>query len=277
MSKKITIAFIGAGNMAANLIGGLIRNGYPAHSIWATRRNEDKLEELAVRFGIHTTSDNRAASEAADIIILAVKPQQLQTVCHSLRDQVQSKKPLVISIAAGIEQETIAKWLGADSVAIIRLMPNTPSLVGCGASILFANRVTTSEQRDSAQSIASAVGKAVWLEEETQMAAATALSGSGPAYFYLFMEYLMKAAVTMGLAAETAELLTLQTALGAAKMAIESGLSVAELRAQVASPQGTTAEAINVFNRKQLDVIIQEAVESAKSRSIAIAEEFRKK
>ena len=273
MSSQTNIAFIGAGNMASSLIGGLLQGGYAPQAIWATRRNTQALTALATRFGVHTTTDNHTAIKAADVIVLAVKPQNLQPLCQTIADMVQTQKPLVISIVAGIEQHTLQHWLGGN-IAIVRCMPNTPALISCGASALYANAHVNAQQHDIAESIARAVGITVWLDSEQQMHTVTALSGGGPAYFYLFMEHLTDAAIAMGLPAKTAALLTLQTALGAAKLALESELSVDALRARVTSKNGTTEQALNTFDQKQLADIVSSALDKARLRSIALANEF---
>ncbi len=275
MSTQATIAFIGAGNMAASLIGGLRQRGYPEQSIWATRRNSDALAALAQRFSIQTTTDNITAVNSADVVVLAVKPHCLHELCNTLRDHIQAKQPLIISIVAGVTESSIQQWLGGN-LAIVRCMPNTPALIGCSASALYANQQVSLQQRDLAESIIRAVGMAIWLDNEEQLHTVTALSGGGPAYIYLFMQALIKAAITLGLSQKTAELLTLQTVFGAAKLALESDVSIADLRAHVTSPQGTTEQAINLFNDKQLADIVQQALSNAAARSMELSEQFTK-
>lgn len=265
------IAMIGAGNMGSSLIGGLINTGHPCDRLWATDPSEEKLQQLQQAFQIHTTPDNIQAAQAADILVFAVKPQLFAQVAKALAAAVQSHKPLVISIAAGIRIHNIQEWLGGN-LAIVRAMPNTPALIGCGASALFANNYVNDEQRNLAESILRAVGVAVWLPDEKLMDTVTALSGSGPAYFFLMMEALQEAAEQQGLATDTARLLTLQTALGAARMAIESGKALDELRRNVTSPGGTTEKALSVLEENNVRDIFKKAIQAAKSRSEELAE-----
>ncbi|VVC74755.1 Pyrroline-5-carboxylate reductase [Aquicella siphonis] len=269
MSHPI-IAIIGAGNMGSSLIGGLIRNGHPADRLWATDPRSEKREELKETFAIHTTGDNAAAVQAADIVVFAVKPQIFSMVAGSLHEAVQLRKPLVLSIAAGITLSSIQHWLGGN-IAIVRAMPNTPALISCGAAALYANEEVTAEQRSKAESILRSVGVAIWLSDEKQMDTVTALSGSGPAYFFLMMEALQQAAQQCGLPEETARLLTLQTALGAARMAIESGKQLDELRHNVTSPGGTTERAVTVLEENNIRDVFLKAVQAAKQRSEELA------
>lgn len=265
-----TIAFIGGGNMARSLISGLIADGYDAGRIWVTDPAEAKLAELRDRFSVRTTASNIEAAGAADIVVLAVKPQVLKGVVEALAATVQAAKPLVISIAAGVRECDIQRWLGG-GVAIVRTMPNTPALVQSGAAALYANPTVSEEQRDLAESILRAVGLTVWVEDEALMDTVTALSGSGPAYFFLVMEALEKAAVQLGLPRDTARLLTLQTAFGAAKMALESSEDAATLRARVTSPGGTTERAITVLEQNRIRAIFEEALRAAHTRSQELA------
>lgn len=267
MANKL--AFIGAGNMAGALIHGLLGDGYPADSIIASDQLSEKREALAGS-GIHTTDDNCAAVNGADIVILAVKPQVLQAVCEEIQPAIAQNNPLVISIAAGTSLASLQNWLG-DDTAIVRTMPNTPAMLQAGASVLYANSNVSDEQKDSAESILRSVGITRWLEDESLIDAATALSGSGPAYFFLFMEVMEQAGIKMGLPAETAHLLTLQTALGAARMAMESPDSAAELRSRVTSPGGTTEAAINYMFDNELPTILASAMNKARDRSIELS------
>ena len=263
MTKKL--AFIGAGNMATALINGLLEDGYPADHITASDQLPEKRENLAGS-GIHTTDDNTSAVESADIVVLAVKPQVLMAVCQEISASVQQNNPLVISIAAGVTEASMETWLGRDT-AIVRCMPNTPAMVQTGATVLHANRHASKAQKDQAESILRAVGITQWLDDEKLMDAATALSGSGPAYYFLIMEIMEQAARKRGLPEETAHLLTLQTALGAARMAIESTDTPEELRKKVTSPGGTTEAAITSMLEDKLDDIIEQGVLKAQKRS----------
>lgn len=267
-----TIALIGgAGNMGTSLIGGLINNGHPADKLWATDTSVEKLSELQKKFGIHTTTDNKQAIQSADVVIFSIKPQMFSNLAVDLADIIKAQKPLVISIAAGIRESSIQHWLGG-TAAIVRVMPNTPALIGCGAAALYANALVTHEQRNMAESILHAVGIAVWLSDEKSMDAVTALSGSGPAYFFLVMESLQQAAEELGLPHDIARLLTLQTALGAARMAIEDDRPLHELRQNVTSPGGTTEKAVSVLEENNIRVIFQKALSAAKLRSEELAE-----
>jgi pyrroline-5-carboxylate reductase len=267
---KSTIAIIGSGNMGASLVGGLIADNYPPNQIWVADLDEAKLKELKHRFGINITTDNHEAVKVAEVLIMAVKPQVLPTVIKDLHDTIQKHKPLILSVAAGIRESSLQQWLGGN-VAIVRAMPNTPALIGCGASALFANKWVTSEQHNTAESILRSVGIVVWLEDENLMDVVTALSGSGPAYFFLFMEAMQQTAEKFGLPRSIARLLTLQTAFGASRMALESEESVTELKKRVTSPGGTTEQALRVFEEAGLHKIIEEAINAAKHRSETLA------
>jgi pyrroline-5-carboxylate reductase len=276
LSKPMTdknLTFIGGGNMASSLIGGLIADGWNPATIQATDRDEQRLQQLAARFGITTTGDNRAGAARADIIVLAVKPQIMQTVATELATSVADRKPLIISIAAGVRESALRGWLGTGT-AIVRTMPNTPALVQSGATALFANPAVTDDQRSTAESIMRAVGLALWVEDEDQLDAVTALSGSGPAYFFLFMEALQAGGRKLGLPEDTARLLALQTAFGAAKMALESPEDAATLRRRVTSPGGTTERAISVFQQNGFEQLVERAMEAAAGRSRELAEEI---
>ena len=253
--KDIPIGFIGGGNMARSLIGGLLASGGDPDHIWVAEPDAGHRELLRGRFGVHTGADNREIATRSEVIVLAVKPQVLCSVAEELTDIVQTRQPLMISIAAGVREPDIRRWLGGEA-AIVRTMPNTPALVGSGATALFANAQVNDEQRQLAESIMRSVGLTVWVEQERMLDAVTALSGSGPAYFFLLMEALEKMGVQLGLDPEVARLLTLQTAFGAAKMALESPENPAALRARVTSPGGTTERAISVFQDEKLDKLI---------------------
>ena len=253
--KDIPIGFIGGGNMARSLIGGLLASGGDPDHIWVAEPDAGHRELLRGRFGVHTGADNREIAARSEVIVLAVKPQVLCSVAEALADIVQTRRPLMISIAAGVREPDIRRWLGGEA-AIVRTMPNTPALVGSGATALFANTQVNDEQRQLAESIMRSVGLTVWVEQERMLDAVTALSGSGPAYFFLLMEALEKMGVQLGLDPEVARLLTLQTAFGAAKMALESPENPAALRARVTSPGGTTERAISVFQDEKLDKLI---------------------
>jgi pyrroline-5-carboxylate reductase len=268
-----TLSFIGGGNMARSLIGGLIADGWPAERIRVTDTNPDTLSRLAERFGVSTGSDNVAAAAAAGVVLLAVKPQVMHAVASQIHAAVQAHRPLVISIAAGIRSADLDRWLGGNT-SIVRCMPNTPALVQSGATALFANAQVGAAQRDLAESILRAVGLTLWLDDEQLMDAVTALSGSGPAYCFLIMEALQAAGMQLGLPEQTARLLALQTAFGAAKMALESDEDAATLRQRVTSPGGTTERALQVFEQGDLRGLIARALTAARDRSRELADQL---
>lgn len=270
-----TLSFIGGGNMARSLIGGLIADGWPVDRLRVADPNPEQCKILASRFGIATETDNLAAIQAADVLLLAVKPQVMREVAQGIASAVQDRRPLVISIAAGIRASDLDRWLGGDC-AIVRCMPNTPAMVQSGATGLFATARVTTAQRDMAESILRAVGLTLWLDNEDLMDAVTALSGSGPAYFFLIMEALQAAGVQLGLPADTARLLTLQTAFGAAKMALESDEDASTLRQRVTSPGGTTEHALQVMEAGNLRDMIQKALTAARDRSRELADQLGK-
>jgi len=270
--NNTTLTFIGGGNMASSLIGGLIADGWDPARIRVADTSSQRLQQLAEQFPITTTTSNRDAADHANVIVLAVKPQVIKSVARELADIVSQQQPLVISIAAGIPAAALDNWLGK-SAAIVRAMPNTPAMVQSGATALFANAGVSEDQRSTAESILRAVGIAIWVEDEAQMDAVTALSGSGPAYFFLFMEALQAAGQELGLPENTARLLALQTAFGAAKMALESNEDAATLRHQVTSPGGTTEHAIRTFQEGGFEALISKALLAAANRSRELAAE----
>ncbi len=267
------IGFIGGGNMASSLIGGLVSNDYPADKITVADLDADKLRYLNETFGVNTTLDSNSLVLQSDIVVLAVKPQHMQSVADSIAASAQQKKPVLVSIAAGIRIAALERWLGGD-LAVVRCMPNTPALVKTGATGLSANAQVGVEQKDQVESLMRAVGVAVWVAEEGDLDTVTALSGSGPAYFFMVMEALEAAAVDAGLDQKTAQLLTQETALGAAKMALESTESAAVLRQRVTSPGGTTERAIEVLEKQGLRAILQQALSAAKERSVELSDEL---
>jgi pyrroline-5-carboxylate reductase len=271
--NPVTLAFIGGGNMASSLIGGLIENGFPASSIRVADPIEQTRSSITQRFNVSTFAENETAIDGADVVILAVKPQQLKSVTQSLAPHWQPDA-LLISIAAGIRMDAIERWLGQPNASIVRAMPNTPSLVRAGATGLCANAHVTHTQHELAESILRAVGLAIWVSDEQQMDAVTAVSGSGPAYFFLILEAMQSAGVELGLSEENARLLSLETAFGAAKMALESDESAAVLRQRVTSPGGTTEQALNTFNEGDLKGLFQRALNAAAQRADELANEL---
>lgn len=270
MSNDPMISFIGAGNMAASLIGGLIADGWSPDHITISDNNEAQRESIRSRYPVHTSDNNRQALEKADIVVLAVKPQVLKSVAEEIAESLKANSPLVISIAAGIQVPDLARWLG-NYPQIVRTMPNTPALVQSGATGLYAPDSVDALQRNQAESIMRAVGVTIWVENEALLDAVTAISGSGPAYFFYVMEAMEQAGMALGLSQETAHLLTLQTAFGAAKMALESSDSPATLRERVTSPGGTTERAISVLSEGQLKDLFKKAITGASERSAELA------
>ena len=269
MTSK-TIAFIGGGNMAASLVSGLVSDDYDPQRIVVSDPDREKLAGLAARFGIRPAVDNRDAVGRADIVVFAVKPQNLKSVAMSIAPEVQARRPLMISIVAGVKEKDIQSWLGND-VTLIRTMPNTPAMLQAGATALHAGPGVTDDQKNLAESILRAVGLTRWVRDEEKMDAVTALSGSGPAYFFLVMEAMEQVGLDMGLSAETARLLTLQTALGAARMAMESSDGPAALRERVTSPGGTTEKALAVFEAEGIRDLFHKALISARDRSVELS------
>lgn len=263
------ITFIGGGNMAQALIGGLIARGMPTTRITVADPFEN-VRQLLQEKDVHVTDDNIAAIEKADIVVLAVKPQVLASVLKQLHGLLDGK--LVISIVAGAEIATMATLSGTER--IVRVMPNTPALVQTGAHGLYATDVVDAKDRELASQVLAATGLTIWVNSEAQIDAVTAVSGSGPAYFFYMMESMIRAGKNLGLDEKVATALTLQTALGAAQMAITSASSPSELRKNVTSPNGTTQAALEVFDRAQISQNIQSALAAAKKRSQELAQEL---
>lgn len=264
------ITFIGAGNMARSLIGGLVNDGYEPTSITVSCPTQSKLNDLHERFGVNIESNNVVAADNADVIVIAVKPKSVEQVILELANLINDKKPLLISIAAGVRIAKIQSWL-SEQQPVVRVMPNTPALVRTGATALFANEMVSDEQRGIAESIMRSVGVALWIDTEEKLDIVTALSGSGPAYFFLIIEAMQLAAEQLGLEHETAKLLTLQTALGAARMALESNEEANVLREQVTSPGGTTQAAMTVFDNAQVKQIFYDAINAATERAAELS------
>ncbi|HEX7128949.1 MAG TPA: pyrroline-5-carboxylate reductase [Rhodanobacteraceae bacterium] len=258
-------AFIGGGNMARSLIGALVGHGADASSIAVAEPRADARDELARDFGVRTFADNADAVAGAECVVLAVKPQMVRKVCEHLAEPLRAARPLLISIAAGVRIEQLEHWLGAH-LAIVRCMPNTPALIGAGASGLCANSRVGAAQRALAERILNAAGIARWIEDESLMDVVTALSGSGPAYFFLLVEAMEDAATQLGLPRETARALAAQTCLGAGRMLAEGGETAATLRARVTSPQGTTQAALDAFAQGDFRELVQRAMAAATRR-----------
>ncbi len=265
------IAFIGAGNMGANLIAGLINDGYDPQKIYASSPDAEALNRLSTHFKIHTSTDNKSIAAVSDVIVLCVKPQIVPVVVEELSETIQSRQLLVISIAAGVKAGNIQKKLGFNC-AIVRCMPNIAAIVRSAATGLYANENTSEIQREIAETLLRSVGVAVWVDNESKLDAVTALSGSGPAYFFLLIEAMQEAALKLGLSENEAGLLSLQTALGAARLALESPDSVVALREQVTSPGGTTERAIKTFESGSLRKLVFDAMSAAAARARELSE-----
>lgn len=268
LDKKI--GFIGAGNMARSLASGLVNNGLAPQMVTMSDPDSGTREAIAEQLGVTVSAQNTDVVEASEILVFAVKPQVLKAVATELADAVQQRQPLVISIAAGIRSESLEKWLGGN-LSLVRVMPNTAALIGSGASGMYANARTDKAARNIAETIMRAVGVVAWVDSEEKLDLVTALSGSGPAYYFLVMEALEQAAVDAGLAPDIARLLTLETAYGAAKMALEGGEEPAVLRQQVTSKGGTTERAIAVMEENGLREIYKKAILAAAERSAELA------
>ncbi|MGE4532632.1 pyrroline-5-carboxylate reductase [Halomonas sp.] len=271
MASQVT--FIGAGNMAGAIIGGMLESGFAADAITATSPDDAALAPLRERLGIHTATDNTAAVAEAGVVVLAVKPQIMRQVCEGLRDAVQARRPLIVSVAAGLPAETLERWLGGE-LPVVRCMPNTPSLVGAGAAGLYANARVDEAQRRLATELMEAVGLVEWVDDEALLEAVTAVSGSAPAYFFLMFEAMEEAGARLGLPADTARRLAMQTAFGAAKMAMASDKPPAELKRNVMSPGGTTERAIEHLEQAGLRTALAEAMEACAARAREMADEL---
>ena len=266
------IAFVGGGNMARSIIGGLMEAGHPADTIAVGEPNEDARARLAELGPLVLPASNEEVVGGAALVVLAVKPQVMEQVARPLAEAVQASGSVVMSIAAGITCAQLERWLGP--VPVVRCMPNTPALLGVGAAGLYATPKVDAAGRALAESVMEAVGTATWVDEERQVDAVTAASGSGPAYYFLLMEKMVAAGTELGLPESTARALVLQTALGAARMAVESGVAPAELRRQVTSPGGTTAAALEAFEAGGFGELVSRAMHDAAARADALAREL---
>lgn len=270
--EQAYIGFVGAGNMAQSLIGGLLAQGYPKQNIGVSDPSPESLA-IAKSLGVAAHGNNRQLAEQADVLVLAVKPQIMPLVIRDLAGGLSTDAPLLISIAAGVSCDALQQWAGK-VLPIVRCMPNTPALLREGATGLFANASASAEQKQVAQDILDAVGLTVWVENESDLDAVTALSGSGPAYFFLLLELMQLKATALGLSPDIALKLAQQTALGASRMALESDVPVAELRRRVTSPNGTTEAAINSFIENGLGDLVEKALNAAYERSKSLAKEL---
>lgn len=257
--------------MARSLVGGLIADGCLPDNFTIADPDPGQRGQLTDSLGVNAMADNQAAAADADIVVLAVKPQDMAAAASSLREL--DNRPLFITIAAGIRIADLSRWLGYKA-DVVRAMPNTPALLGVGVTALFADAAMATERRELAEGIMRAVGSALWVDREDLLDAVTALSGTGPAYFFLFMEHMIRTGIEMGLTPDAAQLLTQETAVGAARMALESNEDVATLRGRVTSRGGTTEAAVKVFERTSFADSIRNAIVAARDRSVGLAEEF---
>jgi pyrroline-5-carboxylate reductase len=267
-----SITFIGGGNMARSLIGAMIKGGTPARAIAVAEPNQAVREQLAADFGVSVFADGVEAVGSAELIMLSVKPQVMRKVCESLAGVLAGRKPLIVSIAAGLRSEQIDRWLGG-GFPIVRCMPNTPALIGAGATGMNANPAVSEAGRARAASILAAAGKMVWVEDEDLIDTVTGISGSGPAYFFLMIEALEDAGVAQGMPRETARTLAIQTCLGAARMASEDPEPPARLRERVTSPNGTTQAALDALIAGGLHELVASAVAAATQRGRQMSRE----
>ena len=259
------IAFIGGGNMARSLIGGLLAAGIEPAAIRVADPNADCRDALAADFGVATFEEASAAVEGASTWLFAVKPQVMRSLCESLAPIAQTARPLLVSIAAGITSAQMERWLGRN-LAVVRTMPNTPALLGAGVTGLFASAHVDTDGRKLAQALLSSAGQTVWIDDESKMDAVTGVSGSGPAYVFLLAEAMEAAAIAEGLAPDAARTLVLQTVLGAARMLTESEVAPDELRRRVTSPNGTTQAAIETFQAGGFEQLVGKAIHAATER-----------
>ncbi len=263
--ERRSIGFIGGGNVTNCLAAGMIRRGVPPDHIMVSDLHPPKLRHLEQRLEVLTSEHNDDVVRFSNVLVLAVKPQSMRQTLEALDPEAGLHRPLVISVAAGIHSEQIHRWLGVDW-PVVRMMPNTPAMVGAGATALYATADVNADQRRSAMALAESVGLGVWVEDEALMDVVTAVSGSGPAYFFLAVEMLQEAAIGLGLPRAIARALTAQTALGAARMISESGKDPKSLRDEVTSKGGTTERALNIFERHRLHDVFLEAVAGAAER-----------
>lgn len=268
------IAFIGAGNMTQSIVGGMVKSGYPSDNIYVSNPSPEKLEKLKSNLNVHTSQDNQVVANAADVIVLSVKPQLMADVCAALKQQVSNlSDKLIVTIAAGIRIEKYRQYLGND-IRMIRVMPNTPSLVGKGMSGLVADDRVSEADKAFITEAFDGVGATLWVTDEDELDILGAVAGSGPAYFFEFMASLQKAATALGFDRDKARQMVQQTALGAAEMAIASDLELEELRKQVTSKGGSTAKGIEVYQAADIDDISGQAVKAAVQRNQEMAKLF---
>ncbi|RUO72770.1 pyrroline-5-carboxylate reductase [Idiomarina seosinensis] len=274
MNDIRNIAFIGAGNMTQSIVGGMCKSGYPAEKVWISNPSTGKLDKMKSELGVNTSQDNLEVVNAADAIVLAVKPQLMAEVCDHLKQHIDNlADKLIITIAAGIRIPKYRQYLG-DDIKIIRVMPNTPSLVGQGMSGLVADDSVNDADKSYVTEAFNGVGETLWVSDEDQLDILGAVAGSGPAYFFEFMDSLAKGAVELGFDPEKARAMVQQTCLGAAQMAKESDLSLEDLRKQVTSKGGSTAKGVETYQQRELHNISADAVKAAVNRNQEMAKLF---
>jgi len=271
MTNPPRVAFIGGGNMVRSLVGGLLARGHPRHLLGVSEPLRTVRDTLARDFGIDVVSDNAAVLEGADLVVLAVKPQHMKEVCAGIAAHRAVPPVTFISVAAGVRLAQLERWLGAGA-RLVRAMPNTPALIGAGITGLIANDKVGADGRALAAEVLGAAGRTIWIEREQLMDAVTAVSGSGPAYFFLLLEALEAAGIAQGLPAEAARELASHTALGAARMACAGDVAPAQLRERVTSPGGTTQAALEVLEAGGFRRLVADAVASATRRGAELSE-----
>ncbi len=275
IAREPNIGFIGGGNMASSLIVGLLNQGQVnARNLFLFEPNTEKAAELEKQHGINIAANNNELVEQCDVVVIAVKPQVLKNVLQPLIGSFNNKRPLIVSVVAGITASSINGWLNGD-FAIVRVMPNTPALIGMGASGMYANDRVSAAERELTAQLMNAVGHSVWVTKEQDIDSVTALSGSGPAYFMLFIKSLIESAQTAGLDTDVAKTLALQTAAGTAELIRSNNLPLQTLIDNVTSPNGTTEQALRSFQNDGLSRIVNNAFSAAKRRSEELAEELK--
>jgi pyrroline-5-carboxylate reductase len=269
------ISFIGGGNMATALLAGLVDKLAAGPDIHVVDPNPDALQRLNGQYGVSVSADINERIAASEVVVLAVKPQQMREVAEALRPQLARARPLVLSIAAGIRSADLSRWLGGYG-AIVRTMPNTPALIGQGITGMVATSGVSDEQKMVADQIMRAVGQTVWLDDESLLDPVTAVSGSGPAYVFFFLEAMQQAAQELGLTAEQGKQLALATFTGAAQLAAQSDEAVEVLRQRVTSKGGTTYAAITSMEQSGVKQAIVTAIKAASARGRELGDELGK-
>jgi len=268
----LNIGFIGGGNMARSLIGGLLARGWRAEQIAVADPMPEQLDALRAEYAVRVTNDNVVAARDADIVVLAVKPQEMRRAAEGIQASIAGTRAVLPSVAAGIRASDIQRWL--PGIPVVRSMPNRPALQGCGMTGLYATADVSSERRAQAEQILGAVGATLWLEREQHMDIVTAVSASGPAYFFLLIEMLEQAGVAQGLSPEVSRKLAIETAYGSGTMAHAASEPPAVLREQVTSKGGTTAAALRVLEDRNVREAFNAAVAAATRRAAELADEF---